>query len=55
MIVVENVCDVSVVGALTGLLTRMTGYSIRSGILEPRTIAAAPVARDRHFWVMVRQ
>ena len=54
VVVVENVCDVSIVGALTGLLSRIVGYSLECGPLDPRVVVCAPMARDRYFWVMVR-
>jgi hypothetical protein len=42
------------VGGLTGLLARLRGYDIEAGPLDPRETAGAPVAHERHFWVLTR-
>ena len=54
VVVMENVCEVSAVGPLTGLLSRLSGYSMEAGSLDPREVAKAPMARERHFWVLTR-
>ena len=55
VVVVENATDVSAEGPITGLLARLEGYSLESGILDPRTTAGAPMARERRFWVLTRE
>ena len=54
VVVMENVNDASATGPLTGLLSRIDGYTLRGGVLEPSVVALAPVARERHFWVLTR-
>jgi len=54
VIVVENVTDVSVVAPLTGLLRRLGGYAVETGILSPEMIAKMPTARDRQYWLLTR-
>ena len=53
-VVVENVCEASVTGPLTGLLSRLKGYTLAEEELDPREVAHAPTARMRHFWVLTR-
>ena len=53
-VVIENVNEDSIVGPLTEMLSMMGGYRLRHGMLDPRKVAKARVARERHFWVMVR-
>ena len=53
-IVVENVHEPSVVRAMTGMLARLPGYeTVESGRLDPTVDANEPMARMRHFWVLV--
>lgn len=54
VVVMENVTDPSAVGPMTGLLTRLPGYAVEAGSLDPPGFAGAPMARDRHFWVLIR-
>jgi hypothetical protein len=54
VVVVENVATRGVVEPLTGLLTRLEGYSVRRGVLRPQEAALSPIARKRYFWVLVR-
>jgi hypothetical protein len=51
-VVLENVAQRSISGPLTGLLSRLGGYSVRTGVLDPQTAADAPIARERQFWVL---
>ena len=52
---VENVSEVGIIGPLTGLLSRLEGYSqLSHGMMDPRSSAGVPVARTRHFWVLER-
>ena len=53
-VVVENVNEPSIVEPLTGLLTRLGGYSIEGGVLTPEGTARAGMARERYFWVLTR-
>ena len=53
VLVVENSTDARVVAPLTGLLSRLEWYTLEAGELDPREVAGAPVARERHFWVLV--
>ena len=55
VVVVENVSEPSSVKPTTRLLTRLAGYSVETGILDPRDVARAPIARRRQFWVLVRR
>ena len=52
VVVVENVAEASSVGPITGLLSRLEGYSIATAMLDPRAVAGAPVARERQYWVL---
>jgi hypothetical protein len=54
VVVVENVNEPSAIGGIGGLLARLAGYEAEGGTLEPQEVAGAPVARDRHYWVLVR-
>ena len=54
LVIVENVSEPSSVGPMTGLLGRIEGYNLSTGMLDPRTTAAMPVARERQFWVLER-
>ena len=54
MVVVENVISKTTVGPITGLLARLGGYTLREGALDPRRVAGAPMARDRQYWVLVK-
>ena len=54
VVVVENVTEASVTGPLTGLLSRLKGYTLAEEELDPRDVAHAPTARTRHFWVLTR-
>ena len=55
VIVVENVAEAGAVGPITGLMARMEGYDMEAAKLDPRTVAKAPVAREREFWVLTRR
>ena len=52
--VMENVSEPSTVGALTGLLARLEGYTLATGVLDPATDGGAPMVRERQFWVLTR-
>jgi hypothetical protein len=52
-VVVENVDERSIAGPLTGLLSKLGGYSVRTGVLTPEEVAGAPITRTRRFWVLV--
>ena len=54
VVVLENVNQASIVGPLTAMLGRLDGYGLEAGVLDPRTTARAPMARERHFWVLTR-
>ena len=54
VVVLENVTEPSVVGPVTGLLTRLKGYTVETGELDPRTCAGAPMARTRQYWILTR-
>ena len=41
-------------GPLTGLLARLEGYTMEAGVLDPEADGSAPMARERHFWVLTR-
>jgi hypothetical protein len=53
-VVMENVSEPSTVGALTGLLARLEGYTVETGVLDPATDGGAPMTRERQFWVLTR-
>ena len=55
VVVMENVTEVSGTGPITGLLSRLEGYTMEKGELDPRTTALAPMARERSFWVLTRK
>ena len=55
VVVVENVSEPSSVKPTTRLLTRLAGYSVETGVLDPRDVARAPIARKRQFWVLMRR
>ena len=50
----ENVTEASGTGPITGLLSRLEGYTMEKGELDPQTTAHAPMARERTFWVLTR-
>ena len=52
VVVVENVNETSIVAPLTGLLTRLEGYSVTGGVLTPQTHGAADIARERYYWLL---
>jgi len=52
--IVENVNASSIVEPLTGMLARVSGYSLERGVLDPEGVVGAPVARTRVFWVLTR-
>jgi hypothetical protein len=54
VVVVEKVSEPEATGPMTGLLSRLEGYRLRTGTLDPRTTTGVPVARTRQFWVLVR-
>ena len=54
VVIVENVCEPGTVWPLTGLLTRLSGYTVLSDSLDPRLLLGVPVSRKRQFWVLVR-
>eukprot|EP00966_Prymnesium_polylepis_P321040 7377359-Prymnesium_polylepis.1 len=43
----ENVSEPSTVGALTGLLARLEGYTLATGVLDPAMDGGAPMVRER--------
>ena len=53
-VVVENVNEPSSSGPMTGLLGRLAGYKMATGVLDPRTTAKMPIARERRYWVLTR-
>ena len=53
VVVVENVVKASIVPAVTGMLSRLAGYRLRTAPLGPSEAADAPTARQRQFWVLV--
>ena len=52
VVVVENVDEPSSSGPITGLLGRLAGYKMATGVLDPRTTAKMPIARERRYWVL---
>ena len=54
VVVVENVNEPSSVRPMTGLLSRLAGYSLEMGVLDPREVAKMPIARERCYWVLTR-
>ena len=54
VVVMENVNEASSAGPLTGLLARLEGYTMEAGVLDPEADGSAPMARERHFWVLTR-
>ena len=54
VVVVENVNEPSSSGPITGLLGRLAGYKMATGVLDPRTTAKMPIARERRYWVLTR-
>ena len=54
VVIVENVSEPGVVGPLTGLLSRLEGYSLATATLDPRRVAGEPMVRERQFWLMER-
>ena len=54
VVVVENVNEPSSSGPITGLLCRLAGYSLETGVLDPREVAKMPIARERRYWILVR-
>jgi hypothetical protein len=55
VVVVENVAEASAQGPITGLLSRIEGYTLEVCALGPQLTAGAPMARDRQFWIMTRE
>ena len=55
VVVIENVDEVDGVAAITTVLLGIGGYTWREQKLNPGEHAGAPVARERHFWVGVRE
>ena len=55
VVVMENVAEVGATGPMSGLISRLEGYAIYGGMLDPRSTAHAPIARERYFWVMLRR
>ena len=55
LVIVENVSEPSAVGPMTGLLARIEGYKMETGMLDPREVARMPVARERQYWVLERE
>ena len=47
----ENVAEPDATGPITGLVSRLEGYVVEGGKLDPRTTAHAPMARERYFWI----
>ena len=54
VVIVENVSEPGVVCPLTGLLSRLEGYSLATATLDPRRVAGEPMVRERQFWLMER-
>jgi hypothetical protein len=55
VVVVENVAEASAQGPITGLLSRIEGYTLEACPLGPQLAAGAPMARDRQFWILTRK
>ena len=55
VVVMENVAEPDATGPITGLVSRLEGYVVEGGRLDPRTTAHAPMARERHFWLLTRK
>jgi hypothetical protein len=55
VVVVENVAEASAQGPITGLLSRIEGYTLEACVLGPQDAAGAPMARDRQFWILTRK
>ena len=55
VVVVENVAEASAQGPITGLLSRIEGYTLEVCALGPQLTAGAPMARDRQFWILTRE
>jgi hypothetical protein len=55
VVVVENVAEASAQGPITGLLSRIEGYTLEACALGPQEAAGAPMARDRQFWILTRK
>jgi hypothetical protein len=55
VLIVENVADASAASGISGLLRRLDGYTLSQGMLDPRSVASMPVARERMFWVCTRE
>jgi hypothetical protein len=55
VVVVENVAEASAQGPITGLLSRVEGYTLEACALGPQFTAGAPMARDRQFWLLTRK
>jgi len=53
VVIVENVAEPSMVGPMTGLLSRLEGYKLETSPLDPLTVARVPICRTRQFWVLV--
>lgn len=54
VVVMENVAEPDATGPITGLVSRLEGYAVEGGKLDPRTTAHAPMARERYFWILTR-
>lgn len=46
--------DPLAVASMTGLLHRLSGYTMESVSLDPRTVAGVPMALTRKFWMLER-
>ena len=55
VVVVENVAEASAQGPITGLLSRVEGYTLEACALGPQDAVGAPMARDRQFWILTRK
>ena len=50
----ENVAEPALVGAVTGMLSRLEGYVLETGKVDPFATFGAPMVRERQYWVLTR-
>jgi len=55
LVVMENVAEPSASGPMSGPISRLEGYEVEGGMLDPRMVASAPMARERYFWILTRK
>ena len=53
-VVMENVAEPALVGAVTGMLSRLEGYVLETGKVDPFATFGAPMVRERQYWVLTR-